>query len=38
VSRDVFFDGMVSWYPPLKITKDGEDRNGDVPLNVEQES
>jgi len=38
VSRDVVFDEMVSWYPPLRITKDGEARNGDVPLNVEQES
>jgi hypothetical protein len=37
VSKDVF-DEMVSWYPPLKITKDGEVRNGDVPSNVEQES
>jgi hypothetical protein len=24
VSRGVMFDEMVSWYPPLKITKDGE--------------
>jgi len=38
VSRDVVFDEMVSWYPPLKITKDGEAINGDVPSNVEQES
>jgi hypothetical protein len=39
VSRDVVFDEMVSWYPPLKIAKDGEARNGhDVPSNVEQES
>jgi len=38
VSRDVVFDEMVSWYPPLKITKDGKARNGDVPSNVEQES
>jgi hypothetical protein len=38
VNRDVVFDEMVSWYPPLKITKDGEARNGDVPSNVEQES
>jgi hypothetical protein len=37
VSRDVVFDEMVSWYPPLKIA-DGEVRNGDVPSNVEQES
>ncbi len=29
VSRDVVFDEMVSWYPPLKITKDGEAKNGD---------
>ncbi len=32
------FDEMVNWYPPLKITKDGEAKNGDVPSNVEQES
>jgi hypothetical protein len=38
VSRDVMFDEMVSWYPPLKIAEDGEARNGDVPSNVEQES
>jgi hypothetical protein len=35
VSRNVVFDEMVSWYPPPKITKDGEARNGDVPSNVE---
>jgi hypothetical protein len=29
------FDEMVSWYPPLKITKDGEAINIDVSLNVE---
>jgi len=23
VSRDVVFDEMISWYSPLKITKDG---------------
>jgi hypothetical protein len=38
VSRDVVFDEMVSWYPPLKIVKDGEAKNGDVPSKVEQES
>jgi hypothetical protein len=38
VSRDVVFDEMVSWYPPLKIAEDGEATNGDVPSNVEQES
>ncbi len=38
VSRDVVFDEMVNWYPPLKIAEDGEARNGDVPSNVEQES
>jgi hypothetical protein len=38
VSRDVVFDEMVSWYPPLKIVEDGEAKNGDVPSNVEQES
>jgi hypothetical protein len=35
VSRDVVFDEMVSWYPPLKIVEDGEAKNGDVPSNVE---
>ncbi len=34
VSRDVF-DEMVSWYSPLKITKNGKARNGDVSSNVE---
>jgi hypothetical protein len=24
------FDEMVNWYSPLKITKDGEVKNGDV--------
>jgi hypothetical protein len=38
VNRDVVFDEMVSWYPPLKIAEDGQARNGDVPSNVEQES
>jgi hypothetical protein len=38
VSKDVVFDEMISWYSPLKITKDGEARNGDVSSNVEQES
>jgi hypothetical protein len=37
VSTDVVFDEMVSWYSPLKITKDGKARNG-VSSNVEQES
>jgi len=37
VSKDVVFDEMVSWYPPLKIAEDGEAKNGDVPSNVEQE-
>ncbi len=32
------FDEMVSWYSPLKVTEDGEARNGDVSSNVEQES
>jgi len=35
-SRDVVFNEMVSWYPPLKIAEDGKARNGDVPSNVEQ--
>ncbi len=38
VSKDVMFDEIVSWYPPLKIAKDGEARNGDVSSSVEQES
>jgi hypothetical protein len=38
VSRDVVFDEMASWYPPLKIVEDGEARNGDVPSKVEQKS
>jgi hypothetical protein len=38
VSRDVMFDEMVSLYSPLKVTEDGEARNGDVSSNVEQES
>jgi hypothetical protein len=36
VSRDVVFDEMVSWYSPLKITEDGEAKNGDVSLNVDK--
>jgi hypothetical protein len=31
MNKDVVFDEMVSWYPPLKIIEDGEARNGDVP-------
>jgi hypothetical protein len=38
VNRDVMFDEMVSWYSPLKITKDGKGKNGNVSSNVEQES
>jgi len=38
VSKDVVFNEMINWYSPLKITEDGEDRNGDVSSNVEQES
>ncbi len=38
MNRDVVFDEMVNWYPPLKISKDGEARSGDVPSNVEQKS
>jgi hypothetical protein len=38
VSKDVVFDEMVSWYPPLKIAEDGEARNSDAPSNVEQKS
>jgi hypothetical protein len=38
MSRDVVFDEMVNWYPPLKIAEGGEARNGDVSSNVEQES
>jgi hypothetical protein len=29
---------MANWYPPLKIAKDGEAKNGDVPSNVEWKS
>jgi len=35
VSKDVMFDDIVSWYPPPKIAKDGEARNGDVSSSVE---
>jgi hypothetical protein len=38
VSKDVVFDEMVSWYPPLNIVENGEAKNGDVPSKVEQES
>jgi len=38
MSRDVVFDEMISLYSSLKITEDGEARNGDVSSNVEQES
>jgi hypothetical protein len=30
MNRDVVFNEMVSWYSPMKITKDEEARNGDV--------
>jgi len=35
VSKIVVFNEMASWYSPLKITKDGDVRNGDVSSNVE---
>jgi hypothetical protein len=38
VSRDVVFDEMVSWYSSLKVTEDGETKNGDVSSNVEEKS
>jgi len=38
VSRDVVFNEMINWYSRLKITKNGEAKNGDVSSNVEQES
>jgi hypothetical protein len=38
VSKYVVFDEMIRWYSPLKITEDGESRNGDVSSNVEQKS
>ncbi len=38
MSKDVVFDEMVSWYPPLNIVENGEAKNGDVPSKVEQES
>jgi hypothetical protein len=34
VNKDVVFHEMVSWYSPLKITKDGKAKNGDVSSNV----
>jgi hypothetical protein len=36
VNRDVVFNEMANWYSTQKIAKDGEVRNGDVSLNVEQ--
>ncbi len=38
MSKDVMFDEMVSWYPPLKIVENGKAKNGDVLSEVEQES
>ncbi len=38
MGRNVVFDEMASWYSPLKITEDGEARNGGVSSNMEQES
>jgi hypothetical protein len=35
VSKDLVFDEMANWYSPLKITKDGETRNGYISSNVE---
>ncbi len=35
MNRDVVFDEMVSWYPPLKIAEDGKARTSDVPSNLE---
>jgi len=32
------FNEMINWYSRLKITKNGEAKNGDVSSNVEQES
>jgi hypothetical protein len=30
MSKNVVFDEMVNWYSPMKITKYGEAKNGDV--------
>ncbi len=35
VIKDVVFDGMASWYSPMKIIEDGEVRNSDISSNVE---
>jgi hypothetical protein len=35
VSGNVVFDEILNWYSPLKITEDGEVKNGDVSSNVE---
>jgi hypothetical protein len=38
VNKDVAFHEMASWYSLMKITIDGEARNGDVSSNVEEKS
>jgi hypothetical protein len=30
MSRDVVFNEIASWYSPMKITENGEAKNGDV--------
>jgi len=35
VNKDVVFDEVVNWYSLMKITKDGEAKNGDVSSNME---
>ena len=38
VSRDVVFDEMSCWYGPIKVTEDADAGNGNVVVNVEQQS
>jgi hypothetical protein len=36
VNKDVVFDEIANWYSLMKITKNGDVKNGDVSSNVEQ--
>ena len=38
VSRDVVFDEMSCWYGPANVTEDADAGNGNVAVNVEQQS
>ena len=38
MSKDVVFDEMSCLYGPANVTKDADARNGNVALNVEQQS